>query len=87
MNSEKLPDTQEELIASLSAGYLARVQLPPDAPAPVIAVADEYPRLRSLAIELSGARIKPDYRPSTFRAMGRMHVHRGQVPRPDLPRF
>lgn len=67
-----LPLTREALVESLTEGYLDRVKLDVARP-PVIAIGDEYPKLDTLAVDLSGGRIKPAFRPGEFKSAGRFH--------------
>jgi hypothetical protein len=70
---DALPPTREALVASLTTGYRHRVDPSPDAVAPlVVAVGEDYPNLDSLVMDLSGARIKPGFRPSSFKAAARL---------------
>ena len=69
---DALPDSRDELVTSLSEEYRARVKIADDAK-PVIATGADYPNLETLDVDLSGGKIKSAYRPSTFKAVGRLH--------------
>ncbi|MBC8108183.1 MAG: hypothetical protein H7Z14_16475 [Anaerolineae bacterium] len=68
---DALPDSRDGLVASLSGEYRARVTVAGDV-TPVVATGSDYPKLESLTVDLSGSKIKSAYRPSTFKAVGRL---------------
>lgn len=71
LSEDALPDSRDELVASLTDEYQARVTIEPDV-APVVATGSDYPNLETLVVDLSGGKIKSAYRPSTFKAVGRL---------------
>lgn len=68
---ETLPDSRDGFVDALAREYRARVELPADT-TPVLAVGSNYPNLETLAVDLSDGRIKSAYRPSAFKAVGRL---------------
>lgn len=59
----KLPHDRDALVRQLTDAYAQRAILPTSRPA-VVAEGDHYPRLESLDIDLSGARLRPGYKPT-----------------------
>ncbi|MGH7178281.1 MAG: hypothetical protein ACREJC_12950 [Tepidisphaeraceae bacterium] len=58
-----MPESAQQLVRSLTRGYSRRVKFR-EGVAPVIICADQFPSLESLFVDLSGAEILPDYRPT-----------------------
>src|SRR4051794_23278965 len=67
LSSDALPSTRDALVASLTAGYRARVDAP-EGVVPVIAAGDQYPQLDALLVDLSDGTIKSGFRPNTFKS-------------------
>jgi hypothetical protein len=57
-----LPHSPEALAQQLTAAYAQRADLPTSRP--VVQVSGKYPHLDRLDIDLTGARLKPDYKPT-----------------------
>ncbi len=76
---DSLPASIDELIASMTKAYRQRADLPPDVQSPVVATGD-YPNLDLLRIDMTGARVKPDFKPKSFQSPTResngLHVKR-----------
>jgi hypothetical protein len=58
-----LPHSSDVLARELTAAYAQRVDLPTSRPV-VVVKGDKYPHLDRLDIDLTGARLKPDYKPT-----------------------
>ena len=71
LNRDSLPASLGDLVQASTTEYRARVTLSDDA-TPVVASAASYPRIDTLAIDLSDGQIKSEYRPSAFKAVGRL---------------
>jgi hypothetical protein len=63
-------NSKDNLVAELTGGYLARVDLPTTQPA--VVAQGHYPDLDSLEINLSGGTIKTSYRPTSLKSVRKM---------------
>lgn len=64
----QLPLTSPGLQLALTEAHATRLLLPASQPS-VIQINDEtYPSLRSMTVDISGAQVRPDYKPAEFRS-------------------
>lgn len=71
LNQDVLPGSLDELVEALATEYRARVALADDS-TPIVAFARNYPHIDTLAIDLTDGQIKSEYRPTAFKAVGRL---------------
>jgi hypothetical protein len=69
LTGNALPVNRDELVRQLTVAYGKRVVLPTTHPA-VVASGDHYPKLDSLAVDLSDARMRPGFKPTENKGSG-----------------